>query len=119
VGALLFVGAYLLNAATLEDLALALFVGILVGTYSSVFIASPVLALWKEREPKYQARTARIGARTATRTPAVATAGPAASDMAASDVHEVEEQPRQRPAPRPGPRPTPRGRKRRGGKRRR
>jgi preprotein translocase subunit SecF len=54
VAALLFVGAGLLGATTLEDLALALFVGILVGTYSSIFVASPVLTLLKEREPRFK-----------------------------------------------------------------
>jgi preprotein translocase subunit SecF len=54
VAALLFVGAGLLGAATLQDLALALFVGILVGTYSSIFVATPVLSVWKEKEPKYR-----------------------------------------------------------------
>src|SRR5205823_516607 len=41
VAALLFVGAGLLGAGTLKDLALALLVGILVGTYSSIFVATP------------------------------------------------------------------------------
>jgi preprotein translocase subunit SecF len=54
VAALLFVGTQLLGASTLEDLALALFVGILTGTYSSIFVATPVLSLWKEREPKFR-----------------------------------------------------------------
>lgn len=54
VGALLFVGAGLLGAGTLKDLALALLVGLLVSTYSSVFVATPVLTVWKEREPKYR-----------------------------------------------------------------
>ncbi|MFN2491094.1 MAG: protein translocase subunit SecF [Actinomycetota bacterium] len=54
VAALLFVGAGLLGASTLEDLALALFVGILTGTYSSIFVATPVLSVWKEREPRYR-----------------------------------------------------------------
>jgi preprotein translocase subunit SecF len=54
VAALLFVGAGLLGAATLQDLALALFVGLLVGTYSSIFVATPVLSVWKEKEPKYR-----------------------------------------------------------------
>ena len=54
VAALLFVGAGLLGAGTLEDLALALLVGILSGTYSSIFFATPLLALLKEREPKYR-----------------------------------------------------------------
>lgn len=54
VAALLFIGAGLLGASTLQDLALALLVGILVGTYSSIFVATPVLTVWKEREPKYR-----------------------------------------------------------------
>lgn len=54
VAALLFVGAGLLGASTLEDLALALFVGIAIGTYSSIFVATPVLTVMKEREPKYR-----------------------------------------------------------------
>jgi preprotein translocase subunit SecF len=54
VAALLFVGAGLLGASTLEDLALALLVGILSGTYSSIFVATPVLTIMKEREPHYR-----------------------------------------------------------------
>jgi preprotein translocase subunit SecF len=54
VAALLFVGAGLLGAETLKDLALALLVGILIGTYSSMFVATPVLSVWKEREPKFR-----------------------------------------------------------------
>jgi SecD/SecF fusion protein len=45
---------------TLRDFAFALFVGTLSGTYSSVFIAGPVLTYWKEREPVYHARAERI-----------------------------------------------------------
>ncbi len=47
---------------TLTDFAFALLVGIASGTYSSVFIASPVLTHWKEREPAYHARATRIHA---------------------------------------------------------
>jgi preprotein translocase subunit SecF len=54
IAALLMVGTGLLGAATLEDLALALFVGVLTGAYSSIFVATPVLSLWKEREPRYR-----------------------------------------------------------------
>jgi preprotein translocase subunit SecF len=54
VAALLFVGAGLAGAATLKDLALALFVGILGGTYSSIYIATPLLSVMKEREPRYR-----------------------------------------------------------------
>ena len=61
VGALLFVGAGLLGASTLEDLALALFVGIFAGTYSSIFFATPILAVLKEREPKYRAALEKVG----------------------------------------------------------
>jgi preprotein translocase subunit SecF len=55
IGALLFVGVFLFHATTLEDLAVALFIGTIVGTYSSIFIASPILAVLKEREPRYKA----------------------------------------------------------------
>lgn len=56
VGSILVVGAFLLGAPTLADFALALFVGIAAGTFSSLFIASPLLALWKEKEPAWQER---------------------------------------------------------------
>src|SRR5205085_11524406 len=44
----------LFGGATLQDFAFALFVGVASGTYSSIFVASPMLALLKEREPKYR-----------------------------------------------------------------
>ncbi len=53
VGALLLVGAQLLGATTLEDLALALFIGMAVGTYSSLIVATPLLCWLKEREPRW------------------------------------------------------------------
>jgi preprotein translocase subunit SecF len=72
VGSILFVGAGLLGAGTLKDLSLALFIGLAVGTYSSIFIAPPVLAQLREREPAMQALAKRVGSRTDS-TPAVAT----------------------------------------------
>jgi preprotein translocase subunit SecF len=60
VGSILVVGAFVLGAPTLLDFALALFVGIAAGTYSSIFIASPLLATWKEREPGWIDRAERI-----------------------------------------------------------
>jgi len=48
----LFVGAELLGATTLREYGLALLVGLMAGAYSSLFIASPLLALLKEREPR-------------------------------------------------------------------
>jgi preprotein translocase subunit SecF len=58
VGSLLFVGSFLLGADTLRDLALALFVGIAAGTYSSIFVATPLLSIMKEKEPRYAALAA-------------------------------------------------------------
>jgi preprotein translocase subunit SecF len=60
VAALLFVGAGLLGASTLRDLALALFIGLLASAYSSIFVATPVLSMWKEREPRYRAVRERL-----------------------------------------------------------
>ncbi|HEX6522632.1 MAG TPA: protein translocase subunit SecF [Streptosporangiaceae bacterium] len=65
VAAILFVGGGLLGAGELKDLALVLFVGMLSGTYSSIFIATPVLAQIKEREPQYQALAKRVALRAA------------------------------------------------------
>lgn len=50
IGSLLFVGSYLLGAATLREFALALFIGVATGTYSSIFLAAPLVGMWKERE---------------------------------------------------------------------
>ena len=65
VASILFVGGGLLGAGELKDLALVLFVGMLSGTYSSIFIATPVLAQLKEREPQYQALAKRLAVRAA------------------------------------------------------
>ena len=50
--AILVIGAGVLGATTLREYGLALFVGLLAGAYSSIFVASPLLALLKEREPR-------------------------------------------------------------------
>jgi len=107
VASILFVGAGLLGAGTLKDLALVLFVGMLSGTYSSIFIATPVLADLKERDPKYRdlavkvnrrlaggrraAETASATAATATAAPAApATGGTATADPATDTVDEQD-----------------------------
>src|SRR4051794_11517795 len=54
------VALLIFGGATLKDFAFALMVGIASGAYSSIFIASPVLTHWKEREPAYRSRHARI-----------------------------------------------------------
>ena len=68
MGSILFVGAGLLGAGTLKDLSLALFIGLAVGTYSSVFIAPPVLAQLREKEPAMIALAKRVNGRGATPT---------------------------------------------------
>ncbi len=63
IGSLLFVGSYLLGAATLREFALALFIGVAAGTYSSIFVATPLLAIWKEQEPEWQRMQRRAARR--------------------------------------------------------
>jgi preprotein translocase subunit SecF len=60
VGAILFIGALLLGAGTLKDISLALFVGIAAGTYSSIFIATPLLVHLRMREPELKAQAERV-----------------------------------------------------------
>jgi preprotein translocase subunit SecF len=54
VASILFIGATLLGAGTLRDIALALFIGIIVGTYSTLFIAAPAYSQFREGEAKYR-----------------------------------------------------------------
>ncbi|MCU4184848.1 protein translocase subunit SecF [Acidiferrimicrobium sp. IK] len=78
---ILVIGAWILGATALEDFGLALFIGLTTGAYSSIFVASPLLALLKEREPRYAQIRERLSNRPAPRmTPASA----AASGFAAS-----------------------------------
>jgi len=53
VVSVLFIGAGVLGAIALKDFGLALLVGLVSGAYSSIFVASPILAMLKEREPRY------------------------------------------------------------------
>src|SRR3954452_18393869 len=76
VAGLLFVGAGLLGAGTLKDLALVLFIGLAAGTYSSIFLATPVLAELKEREPAQQALRKRVLPRRAAEARAAASGQP-------------------------------------------
>jgi preprotein translocase subunit SecF len=114
VVSLLVVGSGIMGALALREFALALFVGLLTGTYSSIFVAVPLVAWAKEREPRYRALRERAGtaaARTgapavapkpakvaATVRPPAAPTGEPAADLPAPDEPE--------PAPEP-PRPTP------------
>jgi len=65
VASILFIGGGLLGTGTLNDLSLVLFVGMLSGTYSSLCIATPVLADLKEREPRYKELAVRVQRRLA------------------------------------------------------
>src|SRR3954453_12363803 len=74
----LVLGSYVLGATALEDFGLALSIGLLTGAYSSIFIASPILAMLKEKEPRYASIRQRIASRgqiSAPLTPAAAAAG--------------------------------------------
>jgi preprotein translocase subunit SecF len=65
VGAILYVGVTQLGSGPLKDLALALFVGMAAGTYSSIFIATPLAAQLKMHEPSMVAQAKRVKARRA------------------------------------------------------
>lgn len=60
VASILFIGAFILGAGTLRDIALALFVGMAVGTYSSIFLATPLEVTLRYREPAIQEHSAKV-----------------------------------------------------------
>lgn len=60
VGSILFIGAYLLGAGTLKDLSLSLFVGIIVGTLATLFVAAPLYSWLRDREPGVREQTRRV-----------------------------------------------------------
>ncbi len=75
---ILVIGSWILGASALNDFGLALFIGLMSGAYSSIFIASPILALLKEREPRYVEIRRRLAAYPSSRqvlTPATVAGG--------------------------------------------
>lgn len=86
IGSILFIGAFLLGAGTLKDLSLALFVGVAAGTYSSIFIATPLLVHLREREPEIKAHTERVLRRRAETAKAGALVPVGAGGQAGDDV---------------------------------
>ncbi len=110
VAALLFVGAGLLGASTLKDLALALLVGILAGTYSSIFVATPVLTILKEHEPRFQSVRQRIERDAKKQAKVEATVGAGADDPLATTSTADASMPAERPLATPVPRPPAKGR---------
>ena len=101
VAAILFIGAGLLGAGELKDLALVLFVGMLSGTYSSICIATPVLADLKEREPQYKALAKRVVAACVRRRAPPSARPPRPGARRGGAGRQA------RPGPRPGPPPRP------------
>ena len=100
VGSLLFIGSALLGAGTLREFALALFVGIAAGTYSSIFIAAPLLALWKEHETEWSRRRFRSERKAARRTVAGAGgggSGPGPGRLSSRGRRATEQRNRNRP----------------------
>jgi preprotein translocase subunit SecF len=114
VASILFVGALFLGAGTLLDLSLALFIGIAVGTYSSIFLATPLLVHLREREPAIVKQAKRVEAHRAARAarPGGSSVMVAERDEAAGDEDDLtldrltylEKQAGQRVQPRRGPR---------------
>ncbi|WP_193598928.1 protein translocase subunit SecF [Microbacterium sp. YJN-G] len=60
VGAILFIGAFWFGAETLTDISLSIFVGIIVATYSTLFVAAPLYAAFREKEPALAAHDAKV-----------------------------------------------------------
>ncbi|WP_104087446.1 protein translocase subunit SecF [Arthrobacter sp. GMC3] len=68
VGSILFIGSLLLGAGTLQDLSLALFIGIIVSTFSTVFVAAPMYAWLRQNEPALVKQAKKVQARRAAET---------------------------------------------------
>jgi preprotein translocase subunit SecF len=83
---MLVVGQVTLGGAALREFAVALLVGLLLGAYSSLYIASPIVAWLKEREPRWRQIRQRLAARAAA---GDATAAPAARSTATVEASSV------------------------------
>jgi len=84
---MLFIGSFVLGAVTLQEFAVALAVGLFIGAYSSIFVAAPIVAVLKEREPQWRTVRSRLAAQQGRRAePATATAGAAPSAAARTDA---------------------------------
>ncbi|MGQ0847770.1 MAG: protein translocase subunit SecF [Actinomycetota bacterium] len=100
VGSVLVVGSFLLGASTLNDFALALFVGLAASTYSSIFVAAPLLAAWKERDEEWGSRQRRAEDRATARSDVDSDRSP----TAAADGRQGQTWPGGRPRPPKGKR---------------
>jgi len=88
VAGLLFVGAGILGVGTLQDLALVLFVGMLTGAYSSLFLATPWLVDFKLMDPRYRNQAQRVMVKRAADT-ARAAGKPVKAAAASADEDEL------------------------------
>ena len=82
----LVLGSFVLGATTLQEFGLALFLGLLSGAYSSIFIATPMLAILKEREPRYRELRERIESRSTVDAQGAELVGAAAAGSGAGDA---------------------------------
>jgi preprotein translocase subunit SecF len=108
VASLLILGSFILGATTLQEFAVALLIGLFAGAYSSLFIASPLLAVLKEREPKYRDFRRRLEGKSP---PVPATAGAATTASEGTSPSRPSGTPTGSGRPIP-PRPRKKGRKR-------
>ena len=99
VAAILIIGAGLLGAGTLRDLSLALFIGMLVGAYSSLAVATPVLSQLKEKQPEMIALAKRAANRSKKHVDVVETTNASAVAVEERPVIETgyRNQPRRKP----------------------
>lgn len=106
---------FLFGGETLKDFAFAMLVGTLTGAYSSIFVAAPILAVLKEREPRYRQLRARLERGPERRRPAVTAEAPARVTLAgpedAPEAATVAPAPARRPVAGPGSRAAARRRK--------
>ena len=105
---ILVVGVYYLGAVALQEFALALLVGLLAGTYSSIFVATPLLAWFNERRPKHrELRERSRRARPRSRAEGVSVGVEDMSALAAAERAAVDDRPEVEVAEEPGSRPEP------------
>lgn len=88
----LVVGALILGATTLQDFGLSMLIGLTSGVYSSLFIASPLLAWMKEREPRYASIRKRLAARGETTAAPLTPAAARVASVRATDQVEAQAQ---------------------------
>jgi len=104
----------LFGGDTLKDFAFAMLIGVVTGAYSSIFVATPILVVLKEREPRYQQLRARLESRPGERRLRSVAAAETATEPVETAPATVGASAASKPSPRPGqPSSRPRSSKRR------